>query len=80
MKMAAMFGLTAVVLFAGASVRAGEIDDVVGKGKDKEGKKEARWEKKFDKIDANHDGQISKEEFEAFKAAHPHHHHKKDGK
>lgn len=74
MKAGAMLAVAAVVLFAGASVRADDVGDVIGKGN----KGEKRWEKKFDKIDTNHDGQISKEEFEAFKAAH-HHHHKKDG-
>ncbi|MBI3831116.1 MAG: hypothetical protein HY291_16475 [Planctomycetes bacterium] len=76
MKAGAMLAVAAVVLFAGASVRADDVGDVVAKGNKGE-KGEKHWEKKFDKIDANHDGLISKEEFEAFKAAH--HHHKKDG-
>jgi len=44
---------------------------LAGDGKRKKNKDGAakgnRWEKKFDKIDTNDDGQISKEEFKAFR-------------
>ncbi|GEM_PF-4134685 len=53
-----------------------------GGGKKKEkggGGKNKGWEKKFDKIDTNADGLISKDEFQTFKAQH-HKHGKKDKK
>lgn len=74
MKHLVLLGVLAGLCFAGSSANAGE-DGGLGKHKNHE----ARWERKFDRIDANDDGQISKEEFLAFKAAHPHHHHKKKG-
>jgi hypothetical protein len=84
MKTSAMAVLLAGLFFAGAA-SADEVDGVEGakggKGKAGEGHVPgARWEKRFDKIDANHDGQISKDEFIAFRAAHKQHHRQKDAK
>jgi len=68
MKMSAMAVLVLGVVFAGAA----SADDTTGvdgaKGnKGNPGQRGAHWEKRFDKIDTNHDGQISKDEFAAFR-------------
>ena len=66
LSMALMFGL-----MTAGSVRADDVGDTVdGKGKK---------HNKFEKIDANHDGVISRDEWDTWRAAHKHHHHKKDG-
>ncbi len=75
MKTSAMAVLVLSVFFGGA-VSADEVDGAAGPkgGKGKGGKDHgARWEKRFDKVDTNDDGQISKEEFMAFRAAHKNH-------
>ncbi len=68
-------------LFIAGSVSADETEGAEGaKGsKGAKGKNhEACLQKRFDKIDANHDGQISKDEFIAFREAHRHHRKKAD--
>jgi hypothetical protein len=56
--------ILAMVMLGGTSAMAGE-------GKDNKGERDPHkhWEKRFHKIDANNDGEISEQEFIAFREA-----------
>lgn len=68
-----LLAIVASLFFAVGAVQAGDKN----KKKGDKGKGNKHWEQKFDEIDTDDDGKISKDEFVAFKKEH-HKHDKKD--
>jgi EF hand len=67
--------LLAVTLCAGLVSAGAWAKDGEKKGNKKDGKHHHKMEERFEKMDANKDGSVSKDEFVAF---HKEHHKKKD--